>query len=52
MVEDLCIHKFGSSVYDKLHDECKCHIYAKVDSLASQVSCGLSSSVELTVLKV
>mmetsp|Transcript_6817 Transcript_6817/g.11308 ORF Transcript_6817/g.11308 Transcript_6817/m.11308 type:complete len:677 (+) Transcript_6817:301-2331(+) len=42
MVEDLCIHKFGASVYDKLHDECKIHIYSKVDSLAEQTSSMLS----------
>jgi hypothetical protein len=37
MVEDLCIHKFSATLYDKLYAECKVHIHAKVDALAEQV---------------
>lgn len=37
MVEDLCIHKFSSTVYDKLYAECRIHVYSKVDSLSEQV---------------
>lgn len=36
-VEDLCLHKFYSSIYDKLYEKCKQYIYAKVDSLTEQV---------------
>jgi hypothetical protein len=30
-VEDLCMHKFGGSVYDKLSLECESHITKQVD---------------------
>jgi hypothetical protein len=36
-VEDLCLHKFSVSIYDKLREKCKVHINTKVDSLSQQV---------------
>ena len=38
-VEDLCMHKFGSMVYENLHRECELHIFRQVDSLGEQVTC-------------
>ena len=36
-VEDLCLHKYSSSIYEKLYDKCKAHVQAKVDRLNIQV---------------
>jgi hypothetical protein len=44
IVEDLCIHKFGSFLYQKLLSEIEININYKVDSLKDQVTLPLFSS--------
>ena len=37
-VEDLCVHKMGGKLYERLKEECSKHITIAVGALSNQVS--------------